>query len=285
MSHEYQLRDGHFIDYKLYRLPGVNTYFRGPAVTSGRFIACVGAAQTFGRFVADPFPSLLSRSLGIDTLNLGRGAAGPTFPLSQPILMDYINRAQLAIVQVLSGRSQSNSLFQVKNHGMIGIRQDDGREMAASDFYEELLKQDEGLAREIVAETRANYVQKMIELLQAIHVPKILFWFSVRTPEYQERWAPPAHGLFAEFPQLVNRQMVDQLRPHCQRYVECVSRTGLPQPLPQRTGTETAMLALPAKLPQAELTSMNRYYPSPEMHEEASELLSPVCLELLNATP
>jgi hypothetical protein len=282
MSLEYQLRDGHFMDYKLYRLPGVNTYFRGPAVTSERFIVCVGAAQTFGRFVANPFPALLSRSLEIETLNLGRGAAAPSFPLSQPILMDYINRAQLAIVQVLSGRSQSNSLFQVKNHGMVGVHQSDGREMTASEFYEEILRQDEGLAREIVAETRANYVRTMIELLESIRVPKILFWISVRTPEYQERWSPPVHGLLAEFPQLVNRQMVNELLPYCQRYVEYVSRVGLPQPLPQRSDVETANLELPAKLPQAELTCMNRYYPSPEMHEEAAARLRPVCLDLLN---
>jgi hypothetical protein len=281
MSFDYQLRDGHFMDYKLYRLPGVNTYFRGPALTSERYIACVGAAQTFGRFVAEPFPVLLSRRMGIETLNLGRGAAGPTFPLSNPILMKHINLAQLAIVQVVSGRSQSNSLFHVKNHGMIGINQVDGREMVASDFYEGLMKQDERLAREIVAETRANYVRTMTELLNSIQVPKILFWFSVRTPEYQERWQPPAHGIFAEFPQLVNRQMVDELRPYCQRYVECISRTGLPQPLPPREEAETAKLDLPERLPQAELTSTNRYYPSPEMHEEAAALLDPICREML----
>ena len=278
----YQQRDAHLIDYQTYHLPGIYEEFRGPRVTGEKFVVCVGAAQTFGRFVVAPYPMLISRALGIEVLNLGRGGAGPTFPLSNPLLLEHINRARVAIVQVFSGRSQSNSLFQTVNHGMRGINRTDGRLVSASDFYTWLLQQDEQLARKIVAETRVNYVRAMTDLLNAIATPKVLLWFSVRTPEYQEQWSLPAHRLLGEFPQLVNRGMVNQLRDRCNVYVECVSRRGLPQPLTRRGG-QAGMpddSLLPG--PEGELKTENRYYPSPEMHEDAAELLIPACRKLLD---
>src|SRR5437016_3173502 len=109
----YQERDSHILDYDLYELPGVRPYpgngrFRGPRLASDRYIACVGAAQTFGCFCAEPFPFLLRQRLGMDALNLGYGGASPSFHASSPAIMDYINRARVVIVQILSGRSQSN---------------------------------------------------------------------------------------------------------------------------------------------------------------------------------
>ena len=50
------------------------------------------------------------------------------------------------------------------------------------------------------------------------------------------------------------------------RYVECVSKTGLPQVLRDFQGN---------------IVGKNNYYPSPEMHQQASELLFPVCKSIL----
>jgi len=248
----YRQRDRHLIDYQTYQLDGAREEFRGPPVTGDAYVACVGASQTFGRFVQAPFPNLIARALGIEVLNLGRGGAGPTFPLGNPLLLERINHARAAVVQVFS----------------------------AADFYTALLQEDEQLARQIVAETRANYVQSMTELLDAITVPKVLFWFSVRAPEYREQWRLPIHRLFGDFPQLVNREMVDQLRSHSDRYVECVSRRGLPQPLPGPILSGAP--GTPPLPPGAEAKTENRYYPSPEMHEEAAALLIPEVRALLD---
>src|SRR5258706_2110901 len=112
----YQERDRHIIDYDMYELPRVrphpgNGWFRGPPVTDNRYIAFVGGAQTFGCFAPYPYPILLSRRLGIQTLNLGYGGACPTYHTSNMPLMDYINRSCCVVVQIMSGRSQSNSKF------------------------------------------------------------------------------------------------------------------------------------------------------------------------------
>ena len=284
MSRGYQLEDAPYIDYQLYELPGVPGTFRGPAVTSTDYIACVGAAQTFGRFALNPYPALLSSTLGIDALNLGRGGAGPTFPVSSPELLAYINRARLVVLQIFSGRSHSNSLFKTSNHGPNGTNLSNGKQCTAEEFYTWLLQQDLGLLRQIVAETRENYLASMEAVLLAIKPPTILFWYSVRPPAYQEKYQLPIHELLGEFPQFVNQAIVVQLQKQlrsCDRFVECVSRRGLPQSWP---GPETKSLyPVRSPLPPSikPVRTANLYYPSPEMHEEAAAALHPVCVELL----
>src|SRR5579875_548468 len=94
-DHYYQAPDWWVVDYALYSLPdlpsdlvpGLPLRLRGPApgeLGRGGYIACVGAAQTFGRFCEEPFPALLSRDLGIPTLNLGFGGAEPQLFLRHP---------------------------------------------------------------------------------------------------------------------------------------------------------------------------------------------------------
>jgi len=284
MSRVYQRSDAHILDYELYQLPGVEGVFRGPPIDRDEYVACVGAAQTFGRFVRTPFPRLISDALGIDALNLGRGGAGPTYPLSNPTLLEYINRARIVIVQVLSGRSQSNSLFHIAVHNNYGNSSPHGREVSADEFYTWLLGQDEQLARKIIAETRQNYVAAMIDLLNAIKPPKILFWFSVRSPEYHEQLELPLEHLWGEFPQLVNQAMLDQLRSHADTYVECISRRGSPQPLFDRSGNPASFRGFSISLSEVIMRTENHYYPSPEMHEDAAELLIPACRKILDGS-
>ncbi len=278
----YQQTDAHIVNYEMYRLPGVaRGHFRGPPVRGEEYIACVGAAQTFGRFVRRPFPQLLSQALGIEALNLGRGGAGPTYPLADPALLEYINRARLAIVQVFSGRSQSNSVFQTIDHGMVGINAANGCKMDAGEFYTWLLRQDLAFAQQVVAETREKWVSAMTELLAAITPPKILIWFSTRSPEYEERWELPAWRLWGAFPQLVNRTMVEQIRASADAYVECVSTRGLPQPIIDLQGNPSSFRVQQAGQTEVVMKTHNSYYPSPEMHEDAAGLLLPVCRALL----
>jgi hypothetical protein len=85
-------------------------------------------------------------------------------------------------------------------------------------------------------------------------------------------------------PQLVNREMVDEIRRHADDYVECVSSRGLPRKLLDRNGRPVAVarnynLWRPER-PQRYFE--DSYYPSPEMHEEAAAALMPACRRLLH---
>lgn len=300
MGKFYQDWDIDIIDYDMYTLQNLD--LRGPQLSQSDYIAYLGAAQTFGRYCHEPFPTLLGQQLHLGTLNLGSGGKGPQYYLQNPQALDLINSAKLAVVQVMSGRSVSNSVFESTRGGRSGIRRRNGKKTTSNIiFYELVSGQDErgldpAFLQQLVAETRENYVAAMVELLEKIQVPTILLWFSVRSPDYQEiypavlprrinRWLERLSngklGLWrrqhetrvdkflGDFPHLVNQTMVEQLQPYCDRYVEYMGQTGLPQPLKTYEGKALAP---------------NIYYPSPEMHREVYGKLLPVCQALLSET-
>src|SRR5206468_10970687 len=58
----YELRDHEIVDYQYWELPGSGIQFRGPAVDfddPSPYFTCIGAAQTFGCFVPEPYPGIL----------------------------------------------------------------------------------------------------------------------------------------------------------------------------------------------------------------------------------
>ncbi len=268
----YQDADREIIDYGLVEFPDTKERIRGPlprSLDEGGYIAFLGAAQTFGRFAARPFATLVGESLGHEVLNLGFAGAGPKEFLRHDWYIKAANRASLAVVQVLSGRSIENSHFENPTADLLRERGDpDAKPRHSEPAYDELLKtHSQSYVAALVAETRARYVAEMTRLLQAITVPKVLFWFSQRRPDYQESYEF-AGMLFYAFPQMVNRAMVTELARHAELYCECVTSRGLPQPLINRFTGEPVRLDLGPAYPYH-----NNYYPSPEMHEDAARAL------------
>jgi hypothetical protein len=266
--------DGHIVDYEVFELPPLYRV-RGPKppLDPGSFFVCVGAAQTFGRFCPRPYPTILSEELALPVLNLSAAGAGPLFFLRRPQLLEYVNRARFAIVQVMSARSEDNSYFESLHPGGMLRRRSDGAELLTWPAYKELLEaESEELVRQIVAETRANFVRYHRDLLTKIEVPTILFWFADRSPHYSENYSHVSK-LFGSFPQLVDAATMAQIKPHADEYVECVTSRGMPQPLFDRlTGEPTTMQDVSEDFGGKKYTH-NHYYPSPEMHEDAASAL------------
>jgi hypothetical protein len=274
----YQERDHEIIDYELYLLPGAGHRIRGPepeTLSPGEYFTCVGAAQTFGCFCEKPYPALLADDLGMSPLNLGFAGAGPRFFLKQPALLDYVNRGRFAIVQVMSARSEDNSFFDTGGQEYL-TRRSDGERLGAEPAYRNLLAtESQERVEEVVAETRANWIESYSSLLRAIEVPTVLFWFSQRTPDYQENYVD-VWGVFGEFPHMVNRAMVEEVKPLAEDYVECISSRGLPQQLVSRfTGEPVSVMHRPDL--GAGWDAVNPYYPSPEMQADAFDALVESC--------
>lgn len=283
MTEGYATPDWEVVDYQIYRLDSVidrqtnaGLLLRGPKpqnIQDGKYFVCIGAAQTFGRFCEKPYPTLLQEKLGIPALNLGRGGAGPSFfSKDNDEILKYINNARFSIIQVMSGRSESNSLFHSRGLGFY-TRIADGVSIGCDDAFRGLLKEN-GVCyvKKIVAETRHNWMNNYKELLEKITIPRILFWFSVRKPRYKEKYQNVS-TLFGEFPQLVNSHMINQLDKYYEEYVECVSKRGLPHTLVSRfTGRPTTI-----EDPWGGTWNKNWYYPSPEMHMAAANLLLKAC--------
>ncbi|MCU0535450.1 MAG: DUF6473 family protein [Hydrococcus sp. Prado102] len=280
---QYQDRDWEVVDYQGYILPNTGGKdFRGPqpkTLDKGEYFVCLGAAQTFGCFCENPYPILLQEKLNFPVLNLGVAGAGPWFFLQNPSLIEYINNAKFAIVQVMSGRSESNSLFDSGGREYL-TRLSDGVKLGADLAYKELLEQyDRNYVETIIAETRQNWVNHFQQLLQNIKVPKILFWFSVREPFYQEKYTNFT-TLLGRFPHLVNSKMIGEIKKYSDRYVECISSRGMPQLLISRFTNKPAIID-PKREDLRQLYGnsklFNRYYPSPEMHIDATNLLEKTC--------
>lgn len=280
MGQYYQDLDRRRFDYDLQRVAGLRgRRYRGPAVDLSRpYMVCIGAAQTFGRFVDRPFPRLLAERLGIQVLNLGVGGAGPRV-FDTPDHLAVINGARLAVVQVLSGRSAGNSLFDNSTTGdHRGIRVADGEQMRFEEFLRELV--DSGptnLVRRAVRETRSEYVAGYKSLFEHIRVPTVLLWWSSRAPAYVDDYSS-ARGLLREFPQLVNLATLNEMRRYSGALLECTSSLGIPQELPD---FDEAIEG--TKLENGKV--VNRYYPSPQMHAEVAERLEPLCRPYLPDHP
>jgi LPS sulfotransferase NodH len=260
-------------DYALHRIPGVGSdQLRGPAADLDQpFLAFVGSAQTFGRFAHAPFPALLGARLGLQALNLGVGGAGPRH-FDTPGHVNVLNRAEAVVVQVLSGRSASNSMFDNSaGGGLKGRPWFGGQPVRAEDMFAQTAR-DHGqeVVERLVQETRENYLRHFLTLLDKITAPRILFWFSIRTPEYEEDYSSPPYGILGDFPHLVNGRMLAEMAAACEARVECVTSVGLPQPLwPADQAIEGAVC-------DRGLLE-NRYYPSPQMHAQAADALEDAC--------
>ncbi|MDY7016441.1 MAG: DUF6473 family protein, partial [Cyanobacteriota bacterium] len=288
------------IDYQVYEFG--KRKLRGPRTSNPKYIAYLGAAQTFGRYCPNPFPNILGERLQIGTLNLGKGGAGPTYFLNSPhsqTMLEAVDRAQLVVVQVMSGRSISNSVFQSLIGCNNGFRLPDGKQMKSLMIWNKLLKGKDkrGLEfqflKDLIEETRQNHVNATIELLKRISPPKILLWFSVRSPQQLQELSQYSLAMsrrllggglssrilhrmgignntmdihLGEFPHLIDRSMVDEIKKYSDSYVECVTRANMPQQLVNFQG---------------DAIGQNIYYPSPEMHERAAEQLLPVCKRML----
>lgn len=285
MSAIYQKSDWEVVDYQLDLLDpeifdsyrGRELIIRGPkpkSLKKNSYFVCLGAAQTFGRFCAKPYPNLLSERLRLPVLNLGFGGVSISFFWEDhPKILDYINNAKFVIIQVLSGRSQGNSLFK-NSQGFSITKVSDGTQMPWVDAYTDLIDNyPRTFVEKIITETRQNWVDSYVRFLEKIHVPKILFWFSQRKATYKDNYQN-VHGVFNQFPQLVNSDMISQLQNYIDDSVECTSIRGMPQKITSRF-TGKPIVAIDDW--DGREWSFNDYYPSPEMHLDAYEALKSSC--------
>jgi hypothetical protein len=281
MRGRYQKIDYEIIDYGYQSLENIPHPVRGPlppSLDKGRFIVCVGAAQTFGRFVEKPYPSLLQERLAAPVLNLSKGGVGAAqYRRFSERYLPYLNRAKFVVVQVVTGRNEPNSLFDLTQGGPYQImRRSDGKAIEAQFLYGDLLASgNRKLIKRVLEETKLSWIDNFTFFLKQISVPKILFWFSERKPRYKVSFKS-INRFLGDYPQLVTDEWIAPLLPHVDEYVECITSSGLPQPLVSRfDGQPVTITGLLKK--KAE----NNYYPSPEMHQDAADALFKTCCKYL----
>jgi Domain of unknown function (DUF6473) len=102
------------LDYQPCRYGASKLVFRGPqrALVSP-YIAAVGATETYGKFVSQPYPALIEAATGITTVNLGCVNAGPDAFLNEPEVAEIAGRARVTVLQVPGAQNLSNRFYAV----------------------------------------------------------------------------------------------------------------------------------------------------------------------------
>jgi len=266
----YGRADDGFITYRTFRFGSKGQIYRGhPPESPEPIAACIGAAQTFGRYVEYPYPELLEARLAQPVDNFGTGGAGPDFFANESDVIAACNRAKVVVVQVMSGRSVSNRFFTVnplRNARIHAISAELyelagdpslGKFVFAHDLLRFLAIRHPRAFAEVIGDARQRWIASYSVLMERLTPPKILFWFSTRPPE----------GDSMKFPQLIDEATLESVLSTADLFVSCVSQAGMPQSL-LRNGR--AVLTGGRGQPR----TSNTYYPSPEMHQLAADSLA-----------
>jgi len=259
----YSHTDKELIDYSPRRTPGLSIAVRDP---SQRDTICLGSAATFGRFVSNPYPMQLNAA------NFGIGGARPETFLYEPLVLSRLAEAKTAVIEVTSARGYGGAVFSPLNRftNMVTL----SRASRKSEFFEglperifidriwdRLIARDPDRAMEMIECAQAKWVKEMKDLLRFVRRP-ILFWFSQHEPAAQIVTRKDYR-----FPHFVTEEMLTRID---SEVVKLVSSRGIPYKLNNKFGEPMALMEGWTD------PTVNSYYPSQEMHDDAATLLSKV---------
>jgi hypothetical protein len=268
----FQREVGQALDYGTYRFGRARQLYRGPKPDlSQPYVACIGGSETFGKFVQKTYAAFLEERVECTVANFGTPSGGPGFFLKDPVLLEALSNARVCVIQTMNAYSNSNRMYSVRkrrNERLQGVSEvlrllypdvDLLQFRYVHNLLARLYMLDAEKFRLVELELRAAWIARMRELCDQIETRKILFWFSERQPE--EPTALPGAADRMACPALVDRQMIEAVRPMVDAVVEYVAGPGNGSVL---------------RLDQAEVPAAlaaNRAHPSPRMHAEAAEAL------------
>ena len=83
--------------------------FRGPKRSlDGSFVAVLGGTETYGKFIADPYPALLEPLLGTTVINFGCVNAGADVFINDQTSLKACADAAVTVIQMTGAQNLSN---------------------------------------------------------------------------------------------------------------------------------------------------------------------------------
>ncbi|MEM9309546.1 MAG: DUF6473 family protein [Pseudomonadota bacterium] len=255
--------------------------FRGPKRRLDTpFVAFVGGTETYGKFVAHPFPTRVEGEIGLDCINLGVSNAGVDVFVHDAFFARAFHLAALCVVQVVGAQNLSNRFFTVhprRNDRFVTASSELRSIYPEVDFSEfhfnrHMLARLHEVSQErffvVRAELQDVWSARMKLLLKRIARPVVLLWFANHAPPHDvDHAVSPAA---APDPMYITQPMLDALSGYLDRRVDVVvSRAAL------AVGTEGMIFN------EMEIGAAARL-PGPHAHEEVASALSPVLESLLS---
>jgi hypothetical protein len=261
------------LDYCPVRYGNSRLLFRGPArPLDPPYCAVVGGTETYGKFVADPYPALVERQTGLTVVNLGCLNAGPDVFLNDPGVLELMAGAAVSVVQVIGAHNLTNRFYAVhprRNDRFLRAEPELQALFPDVDFTEfhftrhmlrTLRAAGGGRFAQVSAELRRVWVERMTRLVGAAGGKVVLLWLADHAPENRPRQLRD--------PYLVEPGMLAALRPAVTTYVEVVfSSSALTQGLAGMSFSPLEQLAA-------------TQVPGPAAHAEAAAALAPVIAAL-----
>ncbi|MCZ4353215.1 DUF6473 family protein [Roseovarius aestuarii] len=267
------------LDYQPCRYGASKLLFRGPRrPLNGRFAAFLGGTETYGKFIAEPFPELIEARTGVKCVNLGWPNAGVDVFLQDPDVLAVVSHAQLAVIQVSAALNISNRYYSVhprRNDRFVQaspMLRAMFREVDFTEFHftrhmlrhlRHVAPDRFGLVRD---ELQAAWTARMRMLVNGINAPVVLLWLSSH-PAKDVADVPD----IAEDPAFVTRSMLEALRPRVMQIVDVTaSQAALAQ------GTQRMVFS------ELEVNAASEIM-GPAVHEEVAQALSPLIQKTVGA--
>jgi hypothetical protein len=239
---------------------GSRLSFRAPARRlSGRYVAALGGAETFGKGTTRPWPALLETAAGLDVVNFGAVGAGPDAILQDDTLIAASRAAAATVLQIPGAQALSNPFYRVhprRNDRFVRALPALQELYPDVDFCDYsftrhllggLHRRDPERFARVAAGLQATWRLRMQELLGRLGGPVVLLWLGDRAPAADTRLCA------GSAPLLVTRPMLDSLRPLAAALVEVAApparANGTGATLPADVAHEAAACAL---LPELE---------------------------------
>lgn len=266
----YERLAGGSLDYAPCRYGNSKLLFRGPRASLREpYVAFLGSTETYGKFVATPFPERVGRRTGVTALNLGCVNAGVDTFHDDPTVQELARGARAAVIQVMGADKLSNRLYAVhprRNDRFLSESALLRRLYPEAEFTEihftcHLLRMLHGIDRGRFAvvreELQAAWMSRMSALIERLDVPVTLLWVSPKSPD-EAAGSPGGPG-----PLFVTRAMLDGLAGRIAELVEI--------PVPPRGDAETpeGMVCSDIEVPAA------LKLPGPDIHARIAAALSP----------
>lgn len=110
----YEHPGGGALDYCACRYGRSQLLFRGPRRRlNGPYVAALGGTETYGKFVAQPWPALVEERLRLPVANFGCINAGVDVFLADPKVTEIAAAARLTVVQLTGPQNMTNRFYAV----------------------------------------------------------------------------------------------------------------------------------------------------------------------------
>ncbi len=153
--------------------------FRGPKrKLEGKYVAVIGGSETYGKFVAEPFPVLAEERLQHKVVNFGFVNAGLDVFAHDTTIREACSRAKVTVIQLTGAQNMSNRFYAVHP------RRND-RFLRASSLLKTIYRD--------IDFTEFNFTRHLLTALKTESAEK----FAIVEHELQEAWTARMRMLIA----------------------------------------------------------------------------------------